>query len=180
MKLAISLATVLTTLMLLPAGADYLRRPLPNEITQEEFPLGWQNYDKGVAQAKAYKKHVLIQFFDQSCRSCQLMGSDVTADPSLDDTVRQNFVLVRVNQASKRSLHYRGKSISEQEFTKKHQVKAYPTLMFLSPSGQPIGRTTGYLKPQDLNDLLNYVASKAYEKMEYQAYRGRSLGQRGS
>ena len=175
------LAACLAALVLLPASADSFSqnttsqhtRPLPNAIPHEEFPEGWQSYDQGLGQAKAQRKFVLIQFFKPGCVPCQKMGADVIAEPSLDDVIRQNFVLVRVNQASKRKQHHRGQLLSEKQLTAIHQVRQFPTLLFLGPDGKLIGRKLGYSSPQELHQLLNYLATGAYNKMAFDAFRAK-------
>ena len=167
MKASINLIlSIICSFIVLPASASYNSRPLPNALPQEEFPLGWQSFEKGVLQAKKEKKHVLIQFFDPNCVDCQKMGGDVISDPSLDDAIRKHFVLIRVNRRSERTLPYRGKRISEQDFVKKHQITQFPTLMFLSPQGQLIGRYAGYIEPAALSELLTGIATKNYAKVK--------------
>lgn len=167
MKASIRLIlSIVCTLTALPASALSYSRPLPNAIPQEEFPQGWQSFEKGVLQAKKEKKYVLIQFFDSNCVDCQKMGGDVIADPSLDDTIRQHFILIRINRNSQRKMTYRGKQISEQEFVKKHQITRFPTLMFLSPQGQLIGRYTGYIEPTALSELLSGIATRNFARIK--------------
>ncbi len=181
--LAAGLATLLTpasaktTLMTESSnnqGSIRVERPAPETLLpQSDFPEGWQPYEAGIARARSQRKFVMIQFFNAACKPCQRLSQDVTAEPMLDDLIRKHFVLVRVNQGSNRNLRYRNRTVTEKQLTALHQVKKYPTLLFLSPKGQLIGRHSGEVKPQELHDILNYLATGSYNKMEFSAYRAK-------
>lgn len=175
-------AACLAALVLLPASAHSISqvsipvrnvRPLPDSLPQEEFPEGWQAYDQGLARAKALRKFVMIQFFEPGCRPCQQMGADVTADPRLDDIIRRSYVLVRVNRASARKLRHRGRLLSESQLSSMHQVKAYPTLLFLGPDGRLLGRKIGYSSATELSQVLSYLSTGAYNTMAFNAFQKR-------
>lgn len=179
MKTASVLGACLAALVLLPASAlssspvqapQEQHRPLPNALPQEEFPEGWQSYNQGLAQAKALHKFVMIQFYQPGCQACQQMGSDVVAEPQLDDILRQRFVLIRVNQASNRPVIYRGRRLSEKQLTQEHQIKQYPTLLFLGPDGKLIGRKVGYSSPTELSEVLSYLSTGSYSRMAFNAF----------
>lgn len=167
----------LAALILLPASAlssqpphPPATRPLPGALPQEEFPEGWHPYNQGLARAKALHKFALIQFYTPGCKSCQQMSADVVADPRLDDLVRDKFVLIRVNQASARPVQYRGRRLSEKQLAQEHLVKQYPTMIFIGPDGRLIGRKLGYQSPQELGDVLNYLATGAYSRMAFNSF----------
>lgn len=175
-------AACLAVMLLTPASAQTVteagnygsvraERPSPDAMPQAEFPEGWQSYEAGIARARNQRKFVLIQFSNPSCKPCQRLSQDVTAEPMLDDLIRKHFVLVRVNQSSGRKLRYRGKVVSEQQLTALHQVKQYPTLLFLSPQGQLIGRRMGDVKAQELYEILSYLATGSYNKMEFSTFK---------
>ncbi|PKL76516.1 MAG: hypothetical protein CVV27_09885 [Candidatus Melainabacteria bacterium HGW-Melainabacteria-1] len=153
-----------------PLGA----RPLPGAIPTEEVPPGWYPFNQGLAQAKATKRYVLIQFFDPKCRECHQMGQEMQADPRLDDLIRHHFVLVRINRGSERKIMHHGRSLTEQQLAARHQIKDFPTLLFLAPDGNLIGRQSGYLPPAELREVLSYLSSGSYHKMEYKAFKART------
>lgn len=133
----------------------------------------WLSYNQGLAQAKAYKRHVMIQFADPACRPCQRMGQDLVAEPALDELVRKHFVLIRVDRGSTRKVVHRGRTLTERQLAALHQVKTFPTLLFLAPNGQLIGRHVGDLPSGELLDVMRYVSSNSYQKMEYKAYKAK-------
>lgn len=125
-----------------------------------ESGLPWQSYNRGLTQAKSVNKAIMIQFYGESCHDCHRMAQEMQADPQLH-LLTQNFILIRINVNSDKALSYQGQQLSEMQFSQRMLVPGTPTLVFLNPQGQQLGRRIGYTAPQDLKRILTYYQNKA-------------------
>ncbi len=133
-------------------------------------PLVWLPLDQGVTQAQQKKRFVLVHFYADWCQDCHRMAKEMSSDPALVQRLNQSFVTVRISQKEKRQLTYQGKTQSESQWVRQFRPPGFPTLMFLSPEGQEIGKMPGYIPPAELSKLLDFVQSRAYQKMNFEAY----------
>ena len=121
--------------------------------------LSWQAYDTGLEQARASRKPILVQVYAEWCQECHRLEQDMQSDARINSLLQRNFVLVRVNLGSEQQVRYQGKLISEKQLAGRLQATWPPMLLFYSPEGKLIGRKFGYTPPEQLQQLLEYVAS---------------------
>jgi len=119
---------------------DYLAvdREAPRSGKSVNF---YHDYDEAISLSKKQSKLLFIDFETTWCGPCKTMDSYVyNSDPVVD--VFQNILAVKVDGDENRDL------------VKKYDVKAYPTMIIISPRGKVIGRKTGY---QSIKKIVEFV-----------------------
>jgi protein disulfide-isomerase len=107
---------------------------------------GWgDDYEKAVAQAKAEKKMVLLDFTGSDwCGWCIKLDKEVFSKPDFKAYAKDNLVLVEVDFPQGKKLP---KKVVEQneKLQKEHGVRGYPTIVVLNPEGKKVGQL-GYME----------------------------------
>lgn len=109
-------------------------------------------------QASAEGKLVLLHVYSDDCPPCVKLERNVFSRPDIAAAVTKNFVPVKVHAKHK------------PELVAKYGVRAWPTDVFLTPTGMEIYKT---VSPQDPTDYTNLVNSLA-------AQTGTGLGRNGN
>jgi thiol-disulfide isomerase/thioredoxin len=100
------------------------------------------DYEYSVKRAKELDKLLFIDFETAWCGPCKTMDSLVY---TADQTVKafEDVLAVKIDGDEHRDL------------VKKYAVKAYPTMIILSPEGDMIGKKVGYLSVKDMVVFIN-------------------------
>ena len=100
------------------------------------------DYEDSLKLAKEQDKLLFIDFETTWCGPCKTMDLYVyTADLTVE--AFKNILAVKIDGDEHR------------ELVKKYEVKAYPTLIILSPNGKIIGKKVGYLSVRDIVAFIN-------------------------
>jgi len=105
---------------------------------------GWlSDYDKALAQAKAEKKPVLIDFTGSDwCGWCIRLNREVFSQEEFKEYAKQNLVLLEVDFPQRKPIAPEQRQKNE-ELAAKYRVEGFPTLIVLNSEGKQIG-TLGY------------------------------------
>lgn len=123
---------------------------------------GWgDDYEKAVAQAKAEKKMVLLDFTGSDwCGWCIKLDKEVFSKADFKAYAKDNLVLVEVDFPQGKKLP---KKVVEQneKLQKEHSVRGYPTIVVLNPEGKKVGQL-GYMEggPKAFLAKLDELKSK--------------------
>ncbi len=100
------------------------------------------NYEDILTQAREQDKLLFIDFETTWCGPCRTMDQYVyTADVTVE--AFKNILAVKIDGDENRDL------------VKKYDVKAYPTMIILSPKGKIIAKKVGYLSVKDIVDFID-------------------------
>ena len=130
-------------------------------------------YDVGLAKAKAEGKWVMVKFEREDCLYCGQMTRETQANPRTLQLLNQNFIWVQVDQKGQRKVWHGKQQITEAELSQRLKAWNYPYLLFLKPDGTEIGGLLGYQSPENMQHLLRYIASGAYERMRFEQFKQR-------
>lgn len=123
---------------------------------------GWSDdYEKSIAQAKAEKKMVLLDFTGSDwCGWCMKLDKEVFSKPEFKKYAKENLVLVEVDFPQGKRLP---KKVQEQneKLQKEHGVRGYPTIIVLNSEGSKVGQL-GYMEggPKNFIAKLDELKSK--------------------
>jgi thiol:disulfide interchange protein len=98
-------------------------------------------HDQDVAMNRAASegKPVMVKVYTDWCGVCKRMDEEVLKQSSVVLVVQDGFVPLKVNpETSERGA----------EFARKHNVEAYPTVLFLNAEGEEVHRIVGFAPEQ--------------------------------
>ena len=107
---------------------------------------GWDDdYAKALAQAKAEKKLLLMDFTGSDwCGWCIKLDKEVFSKPEFKEYAKQNAVLLEVDFPNAKPQTKKLKEQNEKLQTE-HSIKGYPTIVVLNSEGKKVGEL-GYME----------------------------------
>lgn len=123
---------------------------------------GWEDdFDKGLAKAKAAGKPALVDFTGSDwCIWCKRLDAEIFSKQEFKDYVKDKFQLVEVDFPQLKPLPQK-KAEAHEALAKKYKIEGFPTVLVLDGSGKEIGRL-GYVEggPKAFIAELEKVAKK--------------------
>ena len=105
--------------------------------------LPWESgYEAALARAGSEDKPVMIDFYTDWCGWCKKLERETYTDTRVQEAL-SSFVLVKLNGDRE------GRKLAANM-----GVRGYPTLVFLNPQGQEIGRIPGFMGPEPFLEEL--------------------------
>jgi thiol:disulfide interchange protein len=97
----------------------------------EEGEIAWSHdYEAGLAAARDLDKPAMVDVFATWCAPCKLLDENVFSRADVA-AASEDFVTIRVD------------GDENPELVAKLGVSGYPTVLFLTPEGEEIGRSLG-------------------------------------
>lgn len=124
---------------------------------------GWEDeFDKGLAKAKADNKMALVDFTGSDwCSWCMKLDKEIFSKKEFKDYAKENLVLVEVDFPQGKRLPKKRQERNN-ELAKEYSVKGYPTVVILDSEGKEAGRL-GYMAggPEAFVAELKKIAEKS-------------------
>ena len=118
---------------------------------------GWNDWDAGLAQARATGKPLLVDVYTDWCGWCKRMDRDVYSREDVRDLLAKHFVLVRLDAESAAAARYLKEATTPREIAARFGVTGYPTTIFLKSTGDHIVNVPGYVPADRFKLILRYV-----------------------
>ena len=148
---SIASATLVAVMFAGCQNAAWLNRPTP-VVEVADVPLsqigltpdGWfQSYEQAVVAAQASGKPILVDFTGSDwCGWCIRLDQEVFAQPEFREWAQNRVILLKVDLPRQTPQPPALKQQNE-NLRDKYQIDSYPTILFVDPQGNKIGRT-GY------------------------------------
>ena len=121
---------------------------------------GWStDLDKALAEAKAAKKSVLVEFTGSDwCPPCIAMRKNVFSKKEFVQAASKNFILVELDfPKADKALADKNKPLAE-----KYKIEGFPTVILLNPEGKEFDRffASEYPKTEDFLKHLDESLEK--------------------
>jgi thiol:disulfide interchange protein len=121
---------------------------------------GWStDLDKALAEAKAAKKSVLVEFTGSDwCPPCIAMRKNVFSKKEFVQAASKNFILVELDfPKADKALADKNKPLAE-----KYKIEGFPTVILLDPEGKEFDRffASEYPKTEDFLKHLDESLEK--------------------
>jgi protein disulfide-isomerase len=102
---------------------------------------GWEDdFDKGMAQAKAEKKVTLVDFTGSDwCVWCQKLDAEIFSQAKFKDYAKDKLVLVEVDFPQGKQLS-RPKQKKNEALKNKYSIQGFPTVLVFDSEGNKVGQ----------------------------------------
>lgn len=117
----------------------------------------WRSWDAGLREAGTSGRPVLVDVYTGWCGWCKRMDRDVYARADVQNYLARKFVTVKLDAESNEAARYEGRAYTSRTLAAQFGVTGYPTTLFLSAKGVPLGNIPGYSPPEDFLLLLRFV-----------------------
>lgn len=160
----------LVALFTAACSAPEVPRNIPQEFLGGEQPAPenafteWTSIEQAVSQASQENKKILVDVYTDWCGYCKKMKAETYTTNRVQTAIGDNFYAVKINAESGEMITYGGEQMSMQEFAMNLGVTSFPTTIFLTPSGEPLGFQPGFIDSETFERLLVYVGDDIYEQ----------------
>jgi len=126
---------------------------ITNPLWSRTDPLDPAKIAAQLAEARAQRKPVLLDFYATWCAPCKEMDKLTFPDPRVQERLR-NFVLVKVNLS-------RSGAPAVEQLAQQYQVRGVPTFVFLDAEGRERTdlRAVGFIPPEEFVKRLDRALS---------------------
>lgn len=107
------------------------------------------SYQDALAQARATKQLVFVDFWTKSCGWCKKLDKETFSQPA-----------VRAELARMVSLSVDAESASGEPVRAKFHVTGFPTLLVVDGNGKEVGRIAGFLEPDPFLKKLAEIRAR--------------------
>lgn len=112
--------------------------------------IAWEKDLAGaLARAGAEDKVVMVDFYTDWCRWCQVMDEKTFSNAAVQNELKR-MVVVKLDAER-----------DGRDAARRYRVDGFPTMLFLDAKGQEIGRVPGYLPPEPFLEELADILKKA-------------------
>jgi len=144
---------------------------LPAQIkTAKENNPAWKPFNAGLAEAKKSGKKVLIDVYTDWCAWCKVMDTTTYSNKKVQEYLRKNYVIIKLNAEGTDSITYAGQKLSPPEFTQGMGITGFPSTVFMQSDGKPITVLPGYVEPDMFLHVLSFISENHYEKKKFAEY----------
>nr|WP_321267144.1 thioredoxin fold domain-containing protein [uncultured Sulfurimonas sp.] len=135
-------------------------------------PLSARNIDinKLINSATKTDKHLLVWFHKTDCGYCDSMKEFTLDDKTVKTLVKKKFLFVHINVYEKDRVRYKDFVGSGRDFAKFLGFDFYPTSLFFDNSNDVIYKAVGYHDEIEFHQVLKFIETKSYLKMDYETF----------
>ncbi|KAI9890049.1 MAG: hypothetical protein M1814_004565 [Vezdaea aestivalis] len=112
--------------------------------------------EKARDEGREQEKWILINVQDSAIFDCQVLNRDLWKNPSIMETVRENFIFLQFEKSDPKGAHY-----YQYYFQQRHDQDAYPHISILDPrTGEQVKTWSGPPPPKApsfLNELHEFL-----------------------
>lgn len=148
-------------------------------LTNEK--LDWISFEKAAELVKTKPKLVFIDVYTDWCGWCKVLDKSTFSDTVISGLLNKYFYTVKLNAERKDTVVFNGytfvnpnngpRSAHQLATSLLNNQMSYPTMVFLDAKMQMITLVQSYLKPADLEPILNYIGEEKYLTMTYDSFR---------
>lgn len=135
-----------------------------------ENDIRWKTFNEGFAEAKKHNKKILVDVYTDWCSWCKKMDSQTYADKAVAAYLSKRYVLVKLNAESARKVRYKGRELTEREFSTAFGISGYPATLFLKPDGEGITIYPGFADARRFLDVVSYIGEDHYLTKNFDEY----------
>jgi thioredoxin-related protein len=150
--------------------------------------IKWMTLAEAQAAAKKDGKPLMVDVYTQWCGPCKMLSGKTFMDDQLAAYVNANFHPVKFDAEGNEKVTFNGKEYTNPSYNPQagggrnstHELTmaiapvngrvAYPTVVYLDKDGKVISPVQGYLTPDQMEPILEYIGKGKYATMDYQTF----------
>lgn len=145
---------------------------------QAASPIKWYTLEEAMAAAEKNPKPILIDLYTDWCGWCKKLDADTFGHKGIAEYISKNFYPVKFDAEQRETVKYLGKEYTPMRNERTHPLAitlsggrlSYPMIVYMKADGQVITTVPGYAKPEEIEPILNYIATSAYETKTWDEY----------
>lgn len=147
----------------------------------EETKVEWLTFEEAIVLHKDNPKKLLIDLYTDWCGWCKVMDRETYSNAMLSSYINNNFYPVKFNAEQKESVEFEGhtfnfipsgrRGVHELAAALTRNQLSYPTTVFMDEELRIIQPIAGYLKPQQMEPILNFIGGNHYKKTPWEEYK---------
>jgi thioredoxin-related protein len=142
--------------------------------SQPFFKDSFLNLQEDLADAGKAGRLLMVVYEQEGCPYCAQLHQVHFQDKAIVDTLKKHFDVIQLDIWGGREVtDFSGETLTEKQLARKLKVQFSPTLAFYDAQGKEIHRIPGLRKPALFKAELDYLASRAYQKMGFKDYASR-------
>ncbi|TXD51651.1 MULTISPECIES: thioredoxin family protein [unclassified Polaribacter] len=153
---------------------------LSSNITAQK--INWVSLNEALELQKENPKKIMIDIYTNWCGPCKLLDKKTFQNNDVASYVNEHYYAVKFNGEGNETVHYQEKTFknpnydaakaqtrnSAHEFANYMGVNAYPTIAFLSETGDFIIPLKGFYEPQQLEFYLKLFFTDKHKELKTQ------------
>jgi thioredoxin-related protein len=160
--------------MLLSAGISCAGNKKADKAADKNEPnaakVEWMAFDAAMEKAATDKRYVVVDFYTDWCKWCKVMEEKTYTDTLVIKVLKEKFVTAKINGESSENITFKGKTMTQQDFTMGMRVSGFPSTLFMDNDGKVIGIIPGYIEAPNYLKILSYITTESYKKMTLDDY----------
>lgn len=132
------------------------------------------NLREDLADATKAGRILMVVYEQEGCPYCAQLHRVHFADQTIVARLKKSFDVVQLDIWGGREVTgFGGETLTEKDLARKLRVQFSPTVAFYDAAGKEIYRMAGLHKPAVFKTELDFLASRAYQKMSFHDYASR-------
>ena len=137
--------------------------------------IEWMTFGEAIEAQKKNPKKIIIDVYTDWCGPCKLMDKKTFQNRDVAAYISKHFYAVKFNAEGEETISYFGNTFTNPNFDSNrrgrnatHQftqflgVRGYPTVIFVSETGDLITPLVGYQNPQQIEFYLKMIKQGDY------------------
>lgn len=147
--------------------------------------VNWIDLEEAIALNEKEPRKILIDFYTVWCGPCRMMNSKTFGNEQIAKYINENFYAVKFNAEGNDSVTFIEHLFTNPDYdpnrarsrNSTHQLTmamapvegriAYPTVVYLNEKWEIITPVQGYIKAEDMEPLLHFLAEDAWQNQTY-------------
>jgi len=141
------------------------------EEEQNNNILKWLSYDQALKKSKIEDIPTLIYFYADNCGWCRKLEDETFKNQEVKQLMNRDFAIVKINSNSSNVVVSDNGKISEKQLSQElYQVRANPTIWFLTSNKERIAPLPGYAPAEDFINVLHFIRGGYYREFTFPEY----------
>lgn len=151
-------------------------------FAQKADKITWYSFEEGVKLNSENHKKVFIDVYTSWCGWCKVLDKSTFPDTTIIRLMNKYFIAVKLDAERKDTVVFNGYTFinpNPDVYKSPHQLASsllkgrmsYPSMCFLDDSVRLITTVQSYLKPNELEPILEYIGADKYLTMTYDSFK---------